>query len=202
MEGEQAERSSTPRSCMCEKGLALELEADSCERRRGPRGRFWQSLSVSRCCSQVGTDCPLLWAPPSPFPLRGLDHWGRLHSGSCGPASCPPTPLSTLRRCRGTDAGGQAHLQADGKDCSCWRGPRSVCLLHSDQLRGPARCASPARVQGSRPQGKPSSSAPASAPRTTSTSGELACSLGPQTPDPPAPTLLFAPSPGPFQPWA
>ena len=143
------------------------------------------------------------WAPIAHssghhLPPSHSEGWitGRLHSGSCGPASCPPTPLSTLHRRRGTDAGGQAHLQADGKDRSCWRGPRSVCLLHSDQLRGPAR------VQGSRPQGKPSSSAPASAPRTASASGELACSLGPQTPDPPAPALLLAPWPGPCQPWA
>ena len=51
-------------------------------------------------------------------------------------------PLSTLRRLRGMDARSQAHFQADGEGPLLRRGPRSVCLLHSDQLRGPASCAS------------------------------------------------------------
>ena len=71
------------------------------------------------------------------------------------PSLVSANPLSTLRHRRGMDAGSQAHLQADEKGPLLLEGAQEP-LLHSNQLRGPARCASPSEPEcrASGPRGR------------------------------------------------
>jgi hypothetical protein len=89
-----------------------------------------------------------------------------------------------------------------GKDRSCSRGPSSVCsTLTSSEVESTTRASAlriaiRARVQGPRSRGKGSSSAPPSAPRTTSTSGELARALAALFLTPPSPPRSSHRGPG------
>lgn len=171
----------------------------------------------SRACA-----APPVWAPGGPdFPassakslachlpasvLRGLNHGGQLEFRIRW-----PHPVS-IRVPDHRLAGGPCLLREMlearltfrwmGKDRSCWRGPSSVCsTLTSSEVESTTRAsalriAMRARVQGSRPRGKGSSSASRSAPCTTSTSGELAHAPDPPFLDPLPPPPSSRPSPG------
>lgn len=124
--------------------------------------------------------------------FRGVKHHGQLRLISCGPTrslspaaeTCKSLLRPAGRFCAEVGDGGcwrpDSPLGGWGKDRSGWRGPRSVCSrLTSSEVESTTRASAlriaiRARVQGSRPRGKGPSSAPHSAPRTTSTSGELA----------------------------
>lgn len=93
-----------------------------------------------------------------------------------------------------------------GKDRSCWRGPRSLCLLHSDQLRGPARCTSPSepecRARG--PRGRAAVPRPLRhlaqlPPRRSSPASSDPRFLIPRLPPSSSRPLLGPASPGPEQ---
>lgn len=165
------------------------------EGERSSRGRFWQGLPVSQFRNQLGPRwTPSSWtqvpglSPPA-FRLTDAESPGPLSFSMGGPSGLYPGPAAPpcrgiLRPSRVLEA--RLTFRWMGKDRSCWRGPSSVCsTLTSSEVESTTRASALriaiwARVQGPRPLGKGSSSAPPSAPRTTSTSGELA-----RAPDPP-----------------
>lgn len=172
----------------------LAQEADLCERGRSSRGRFWQGsphisvVPARRASGGSGAPCPSCWVPrvsPAPFLLPpGLNHSGQQCLGSCDPPiaipAAPPLEDGRLPCTPEGMAGARLTFRWMGKDRSCWRGPSSVCsTLTSSEVESTTRASALriaiwARVQGPRSRGKGSNSAPPSAPRTTSSSGEFA----------------------------
>lgn len=90
-------------------------------------------------------------------------------------------------------------FRRDGEGPLLRRGPgASVCSTLTSSEGRRLRVATRARMQGPRPPGRQQF-------RSFGTShsfhlGGVTCALGPQIPEPPAPALLFLPSPGPCQP--
>lgn len=158
------------------------------------------------CASQAGLrwvwgSLPLLLSPqsvprPLPSPTGAESQWaavfGILRSTHRPPAA-PPLEDRGLPCTSEGMAGARLTFRWMGKDRSCWRGPSSVCsTLTSSEVESTTRASAlriaiRARVQGPRSRGKGSNSAPPSAPRTTSSSGELVRSAVPRflVPTPP-----------------